>query len=116
MVCNSAAFERTAFYLPPEAVASYLQAIIERGETLLRGLQEPDALMQNGDELADAAHTIAGSAGMFGFERLTTMGRRFERAVHAGAADLQALTYGLHAALEATLEVLRDRMRISAEA
>jgi CheY-like chemotaxis protein/HPt (histidine-containing phosphotransfer) domain-containing protein len=116
MVCNSAAFERTAFYLPPEAVASYLQAIIERGEALLRGLQEPDALVQNGDELADAAHTIAGSAGMFGFERLTTMGRRFERAVHAGAADLQALTHGLHAALEATLEVLRDRMRISAEA
>jgi PAS domain S-box-containing protein len=116
MVCNSAAFERTAFYLPPEAVASYLQAIIERGEALLRGLQEPDALVQNGDELADAAHTIAGSAGMFGFERLTTMGRRFERGVHAGAADLQALTHGLHAALEATLEVLRDRMRISAEA
>jgi len=116
MVCNSAAFERTAFYLPPEAVASYLQAITERGEALLRGLRGPDALVQNGDELADAAHTIAGSAGMFGFERLTTVGRRFERAVHAGAADSQALAHGLRAALEATLEVLKDRIRISVEA
>jgi HPt (histidine-containing phosphotransfer) domain-containing protein len=116
IVCNSAAFERTAFYLPPEAVDSYLRAIAERGEALLRGLREPGALVEKGDQLADAAHAIAGSAGMFGFERLTMVGRRFERAVHAGAADSQALAHGLGAALEATLEVLRDRMRASVEA
>lgn len=53
---------------------------------------------------------------MFGFERLTTVGRRFERAVHAGAADAPALADGLGAALETTLAALRDRMRIPLEA
>jgi PAS domain S-box-containing protein len=112
LVLNEDAFERTAFYLPPEAVASYLEAITERGEVLLRGLQAPDALVQSGDELADAAHAIAGSAGMFGFERLTVVGRRFERAVHAGAAEAPALADGLSAALVATLEALHERMTV----
>ena len=67
-------------------------------------------------ELADAAHAIAGSAGMFGFERLTTVGRRFERAVHASAADAPALADGLSAALQATLAALRDRTRIPEDA
>ena len=49
LVCNTAAFERTAFYLPSEAVTSYLQAIAERGETLLDSLREPDALVNDGD-------------------------------------------------------------------
>jgi HPt (histidine-containing phosphotransfer) domain-containing protein len=109
-------FERTVFYLPAEAVASYLQAIAERGEALLHRLLEPDALAHDGDRLADAAHAIAGSAGMFGFERLTMMGRRFERAVNAGAADAPALADGLSAALEATLAALRNRTLISVEA
>ncbi len=116
LVCNAAMFERTVFYLPAEAVASYLQAIAERGEALLHRLREPDALVHDGDRLADAAHAIAGSAGMFGFERLTMMGRRFERAVNAGAADAPALADGLSAALEATLAALRNRTLISVEA
>jgi PAS domain S-box-containing protein len=116
LVCNAAMFERTVFYLPADAVASYLQAIAERGEALLHRLREPDALAHDSDRLADAAHAIAGSAGMFGFERLTMMGRRFERAVNAGAADAPALADGLSAALEATLAALRNRTRISVEA
>jgi CheY-like chemotaxis protein/HPt (histidine-containing phosphotransfer) domain-containing protein len=115
-VLNQDAFERTVFYLPSEAVTSYLQAITERGEALLRGLQAPDALVQSGEELAEAAHTIAGSAGMFGFERLTVVGRRFERAVHAGAAEAPALADGLSAALSATLESLHERTLVVEEA
>jgi PAS domain S-box-containing protein len=116
LVCNQDAFERTAFYLPSEAVTSYLEAISQRGEALLRGLRAPDALVQSGDELADAAHTLAGSAGMFGFERLTVVGRRFERAVHAGAAEAPALADGLSAALTATLEALHERTLVVEEA
>jgi signal transduction histidine kinase/DNA-binding NarL/FixJ family response regulator len=112
LVLNEDAFERTAFYLPSEAVTSYLEAITERGEALLRGLRAPDALVQSGEELAEAAHTIAGSAGMFGFERLTVLGRRFERAVHAGAAEAPALADGLSAALAATLEALHERVSV----
>ena len=115
-VLNQDAFDRTTCYLPSEAVTSYLEAITERGEALLRRLRAPDALVQSGEELADAAHTIAGSAGMFGFERLTVVGRRFERAVHAAAAEAPALADGLSAALTATLEALHDRAVVVEEA
>jgi HPt (histidine-containing phosphotransfer) domain-containing protein len=115
-VFNPTVFELTAFYLAPEAVASYMEAIAERGEALLRGLRGPDALMQTGDELAEAAHTIAGSAGMFGFERLTSLGRRFERAIQAGAAEAPALAEGLSAALEVTLATIHNRTLAAAEA
>jgi HPt (histidine-containing phosphotransfer) domain-containing protein len=114
-ILNQDAFERTAFYLPSEAVTSYLEAITQRGEALLRGLRIPDALVQSGESLAEAAHTIAGSAGMFGFERLTVVGRRFERAVHAGAAETPALADGLSAALTATLDALHERILVVEE-
>ena len=116
LVFNPTSFERTAFYLAPEAVSSYLEAIAERGKSLLSGLRGPDAIVQAGDELAEAAHTIAGSAGMFGFERLTVVGRRFERAVQAGAAEVPALADGLSAALEVTLQAIHDRTLISVNA
>jgi PAS domain S-box-containing protein len=114
-VCNPSAFERTAFYLAPEAVGSYLDAIAERGEALLRALHGPDALLNAGDQLAEAAHTIAGSAGMFGFERLTTMGRRFEQAIQAGAPNAPALADGLTAALVMTLQAIHDRTLVVLE-
>jgi HPt (histidine-containing phosphotransfer) domain-containing protein len=112
-VFNLKAFELTAFYLTPEAVASYMEAIAERGEALLRGLRAPDALTQTGDELAEAAHTIAGSAGMFGFERITSLGRRFERAIQAGAPEVPALADGLTAALEVTLQTIHNRPTVA---
>jgi PAS domain S-box-containing protein len=116
VIFNPTVFELTAFYLAPEAVTSYMEAIAERGEALLRGLRGPDALVQSGDELAEAAHTIAGSAGMFGFERLTAVGRRFERAVQAGAAEGPALADGLRAALEVTLQTIHDRTFVTEDA
>jgi PAS domain S-box-containing protein len=116
VVFNPTVFELTAFYLSSEAVSSYMEAIAERGEALLRGLRGPDALVQTGDELAEAAHTIAGSAGMFGFERLTSVGRRFERAVQAGAAEAPALADGLSAALEVTLQAIHERTLATADA
>jgi CheY-like chemotaxis protein len=115
LVFNPAAFERTAHYLAPEAVAAYLDIIAEQGETLLLGLRKPDALTEIGEELADAAHAIAGSAGLLGFERLTVVGRRFERAVHAGAAEAPTLADGLSSALESTLQALQDRTLTTAD-
>ena len=115
-VFNAAAFERTAQYFAPEVVASYLEEIAERGESLLSELRAPDALMRAGDELADSAHAIAGSAGLLGFERLTALGRRFARAASAGASETVSLADGLSAALEITLETLHDRTLIAAHA
>jgi hypothetical protein len=52
-VFNPAAFERTAKYLAPEVIASYLDDIAERGEALLSGLRNPDAPVRDADQLAD---------------------------------------------------------------
>lgn len=107
-VLNTAAFERTAAFLSPEAVASYLQAIAERSQVLVDRLRVPDALTRTEDDLAEAAHTFAGSAGMFGFERPADLARRFERAIQTGAAETPALAEGLAFALEALLREIRN--------
>ena len=108
-VLDQAAFEQTAAFLPPESIASYLRTIAERGEAFLRALRAPGALAGNGADLAAAAHTLAGSAGMFGFERLATVARRFEHAVQAGASDASTLANGLAAAIEVSLLEIAGR-------
>ena len=105
-ILNAAVFERTASYLAPDTVASYLRTIADRAGLLLGALAEPDALTAGGDRLADAAHTLAGSAGMFGFDRLVVSSRRFERAARCGGADARALGDGLAVALEATIQAI----------
>ena len=108
-VLNPTVFERTAFFLAPDTVTSYLRTIAEGGEALLRRLRKPDALSSAGNELAEAAHTLAGSAGMLGFERLAALGSRFERAVLSSPTEAPVLVDGLSAALEATLKEIRHR-------
>ena len=115
-VLDLAAFERTAAFLAPQAVASYLRTLAERGEALLRGLHAPDALARTGSDLADAAHTLAGSAGMFGFERLAMVARRFEQAVQTNAAEAPDLAEALCAAVEASLQEMHSRAPASAAA
>jgi HPt (histidine-containing phosphotransfer) domain-containing protein len=79
-------------------------------------LRGSDGLSRAGDELATAAHTLAGSAGLFGFERLSAVGRRFERAVQSGAVDVPVLAAALSGALEATLQAIHDRSPTAVEA
>jgi CheY-like chemotaxis protein len=109
-VLEPRAFERTTALLSPWTVARYLREISARGEVLLRGLHEPEALTRNGNELAKAAHNLAGSASMFGFERLAAAGLRFERAAQSQASELPALAEALSAAVEATLPEIRTRL------
>jgi signal transduction histidine kinase/CheY-like chemotaxis protein/HPt (histidine-containing phosphotransfer) domain-containing protein len=112
-ICDVKVFEDTVRFLAPKAVASYMQTIVEGGEALLRALREPNALTGSGDELAGAAHSLTGSAGMFGFTRVADLGRRFERAVQSGAAETPALSDDLGAAIEASLKAIRDRKRVA---
>jgi CheY-like chemotaxis protein/HPt (histidine-containing phosphotransfer) domain-containing protein len=102
-------FDRTAAFLTPEKVVSFLGAIAALGETLLRGLRATDGSISNDNALAETAHKLAGSASMFGFERLASLGRRFEQAVQSGAADVPALANGLCSAIEATHQEIRAR-------
>jgi PAS domain S-box-containing protein len=115
-VLDSRAFDRTAAFLAPEAVTSYLRTIASSGEALLSRLREPDALQREGREIGEAAHALAGSAGMLGFERVATVGRRFERAVQTNSADAPGLADGLIAALELTLQAVEDRTSVAADA
>ncbi len=108
-VLDPLVFERTAGFLTPEMFASSMRTLVDFGETILRGLREPNALARSGDELAEAAHTLAGSAGMFGFKRLAATGRSFEQAVRSGAAGASALADELRAAVEAALREIQDR-------
>jgi two-component system sensor histidine kinase/response regulator len=109
-VVEPRAFERTAALLSSCTVAKYLREIFARGEVLLRGLHEPEALTRDRNELTKAAHTLAGSVSMFGFERLAAVGLRFERAAQSEATDLPALAEALRAAVEATLPEIRARL------
>jgi HPt (histidine-containing phosphotransfer) domain-containing protein len=112
-VIDPATFQRTASFLPPARVAAHLRTIAEDAEILLRGLREPDALTRMPDKLGEAAHALAGSAGMFGFERLASLGRRFEQALQSDPASAPAVADGLRAALEITLQTIHDRAAVA---
>jgi HPt (histidine-containing phosphotransfer) domain-containing protein len=99
--------EHTAAHLPPGAIVRYMQTIAVQGEALLSGLIEPDALRCNGYALADAAHKLAGNAGVLGFSRLSTACRRFEQSLQSGAAEATALADSVVAAIDATCQEIR---------
>jgi HPt (histidine-containing phosphotransfer) domain-containing protein len=101
-VLNTTAFDRTAGYLAPAAIAVYLQTIANDGEALLRALRKTNVLIRTGEELAEATHTLAGNASLFGFERVAALGRSFELAVLSGAPEAVALADKLDIAIEAT--------------
>jgi CheY-like chemotaxis protein/HPt (histidine-containing phosphotransfer) domain-containing protein len=108
-VLDLKAFDRTAAHLSPETVVAYLRTIAELAGNLVTALQATDALTQTGEELAEVAYKLAGSAGMFGFERVAAAGRAFERAIQSNAADRPALAERLGAAAEASCREIYAR-------
>lgn len=110
-VLDMAEFESTAAFLAPEAVASYLQTIAGRGTALLDALHASGDLVHATGPLAEAAHTLSGSAGMFGFKRLAAVARCFEHAVQTAAPEAHAVALHLSATIDATLEELQNRIR-----
>ncbi len=106
-VLDPSAFERTAAFLTPDLVTNYLHTIAERTESLLTRLRGRDTQQDAAEKLAEAAHSLAGSAGMFGFERAAAVSRRFERAIQSRAPDVSLLADDLAAALEVTLQEIK---------
>jgi CheY-like chemotaxis protein/HPt (histidine-containing phosphotransfer) domain-containing protein len=103
-------FEKTASSLAPAAAEAYLRTIADLGDALLRDLRGEDALTRNRDALVHAAHTMAGSAGMFGFRRVSEIGRNFERAMQSGPDEQVLLAERLNSAIEATLLEVQARI------
>lgn len=114
-VLDLGTLERTAAFLTPEMVLSHMRTLVQKVEVLLRGLRIPSAAPAVDGTLAEAAHNLAGSAGLFGFERLAAMARCFERAVETGAATAEAAADDLILALEATRQELNLRMATTVE-
>ncbi|HEY4040770.1 MAG TPA: response regulator [Rhodopila sp.] len=112
-VVNRHVFERTAAFLAPEKVADYIQTIRDKGEMLLHDLREADAVARNGGGIAHSAHALAGSAAMFGFERLAAASRSFEREVRSGSAESGALADQLCAAVESTLKEIENAQAVT---
>jgi HPt (histidine-containing phosphotransfer) domain-containing protein len=108
-VLDRTVFERTTSYLSPEAVTDYLDTITKLGGALLQDLGEVGASRRSSEALAEQAHALGGSASLLGFERLATIGLRFERAVQSGSGEASDLVKGLSAALEVTLREIRER-------
>jgi CheY-like chemotaxis protein len=102
-------FKRTASFLAPKALASYLRKISALAKALLVMLDGSDIPEYDPNEFAGAAHIVAGTAGMFGFERLTVVSREFERAKECGTSETAPLAEALSAAIKATLPEIRSR-------
>jgi CheY-like chemotaxis protein len=109
------ALGRTAAVLPAASVTAYLRTLIDKGEALQHGLRRKDSSAAHAAALADAAHAMAGSAGMFGFDRLVFVARGFERAVKADPARAAVLAQGLDATLSASLKAMRSRADLVSE-
>ena len=102
-VIVDATFDMTSTCLSPEEVCSYLREVAERADTLQKRLARFDPAAPECDsDLAGLAHTLAGSAGLFGFDRLSSVAQRFEYAFVSGTGGLGPSCKALSAALVAT--------------
>ncbi len=108
-VLDLAMLQRTAASLEPKTAMMHLRTVARQGEALLRALRSPDALIGTGSSLAEAAHLVAGSAGLFGFERLAVVARHFERAVQTDSPALLSLADDLSVALEVSLQQMQTQ-------
>jgi PAS domain S-box-containing protein len=106
-VLDHITLERTAALLNGSSVRSFLDTLTVRAEELRRNLGARDGMSAIDDSLANAAHRIAGSAGMFGFDRLAHVAKHFEDAVKAHSPDAEALADDLDSALDASLAAMR---------
>jgi signal transduction histidine kinase/HPt (histidine-containing phosphotransfer) domain-containing protein len=93
-------------FLPPDEIATNLQLLRAQEEQLLELLDQPAAAAV----LAETAHTLASSAGMFGFTALSTTARSFERALILEAPEADQLAQQIRDETQAGLVALDGLM------
>jgi PAS domain S-box-containing protein len=108
-VWDDAAFQRTAAYLEPEALEGHVRTLVARSEDLLGSLTAPPDPHQPPGDLAFAAHVLAGSAGMFGFQRLSLSARQYEHAIENDLPEKSQAIKTLVTAIEISLQDMRRR-------
>ena len=105
-----AIFERTRAVLTPETSSAYLRKLDIMCGDLLSALRTPRGCGLYNHDLAVSAHMLAGSAGMFGFLGLASVGRQFERDVLCQAEELPALAETLCQELALVQKEIRSRV------
>jgi HPt (histidine-containing phosphotransfer) domain-containing protein len=103
-------FEDIAERLSAAELEEILQILLTRGEALLCALRTPGMLSQ-ASELAEAAHKLAGGAGIFGFLLVAAAAGQFELAADSGAPEAAVFGNHLTAAIEASLTIVRQELR-----
>jgi CheY-like chemotaxis protein/HPt (histidine-containing phosphotransfer) domain-containing protein len=105
-VLSQAIFRGTCAIISPEAQRTYLESIAGRCEAILLKLQGIDLQLGPNEQLAEVVHTLAGSAGMFGFMRLAATGLNFEQALRSVGEDRDSAARDFEIALALTLKRL----------
>jgi PAS domain S-box-containing protein len=108
-------FRANAAFLSTDAVQNHLGHIEVSIEAVLAAVRVGDAVAPVRRDLMEAVHTLAGSAGLFGFVRLSETARRFSCEARQSEID-PMLTEDLAAALEASLREMRRCARAEVNA
>lgn len=109
-VLDTDVFAVNTKFLSPATILSYLEMVLADTQALQRSLRSLKAGRPVDDAVADAAHKLAGKAGMLGFARVTAASLSFERSARTGAAVEPAITTALDATLDASAEELLRRL------
>jgi len=112
-VFDPEAVKRMAEYLAPSVINTYLKSLVSRCQAVSAALCTAEALAPDNEILADAAHTLAGSAGMLGFVRLADDGVRLEQAFRHRGPELPSLAARLTRSIQATLTEVHDILSLS---
>jgi PAS domain S-box-containing protein len=109
-VLNETAMRETAGVLEPGALALHLRKLAGRITELQTALQHRTTIAARSAGLAAAAHALAGTAGIFGFDRLTFTARAFECAAEREPAEAVDFVEDLDLALSATRAAIEARI------
>ncbi len=107
---NRTTFDDMAAILSPETIASYLSTIRDRSTSLSRALQELGNPARPDATLGSAAHVLAGSAGMFGFEQLAAAAQSFDRAIKRDEPVTQMLIERLSTTVDTLIEEVGNQI------
>ncbi len=114
-ILDVAALDLVASFLSRQAVAENLRILARKGETL-RGHIDSAGARAADEKLVQEAHTVAGSAGLLGFKRLSEMCVRYEKACLGRGGDKAVALAQMRMALEASLQHMAARLSQMADA
>jgi signal transduction histidine kinase/CheY-like chemotaxis protein/HPt (histidine-containing phosphotransfer) domain-containing protein len=106
-VFNKRTFDHVGIFLDAEKMDKHRATLAARCIAFRARISEPDALSHGQGALVSAAHALAGSALMLGYDRAGNTARLFENAMRAEAPDAGALAAHLVSALDETIEFMQ---------